>query len=122
MACGLFYDAHRAADDCHALLTLLDQELSHTSATVLADLLERAPRKTVRVWAQRSPFELKDILKRRNYRWNDGTDGRPKSWYRDVEEEMLESELRFLESEIYQLDIDIFRQEFTALDRYSARG
>ena len=90
--------------------------------TVLADLLERAPRKTVRVWAQRSPFELKDILKRRNYRWNDGTDGRPKSWYRDVEEEMLESELRFLESEIYQLDIDIFRQEFTALDRYSARG
>ena len=42
MACGLFYDAHRAADDCHALLTLLNQELSHTSATVLADLPERA--------------------------------------------------------------------------------
>jgi DNA polymerase-3 subunit epsilon len=87
----------------------------------LASLLERARRKTVRVWAQRAPFELKETLKRRNYRWNDGTDGRPKSWYRDIEEETLESELRFLESEIYQLDADIFRQEFTALDRYSNR-
>jgi DNA polymerase-3 subunit epsilon len=121
-ACGLFYDAHRAVDDCHALLALLDQELPHTSGTILADLLERARRKSVRVWAQHSPFELKEALKRRNYRWNDGTDGRPKSWYRDIDEETLESELRFLESEIYQHNVDIFQQGFTALDRYSSRG
>jgi DNA polymerase III, epsilon subunit and related 3''-5'' exonucleases len=121
-ACGLFYDAHRAVDDCHALLTLLTRDLSRTSTTVLADLLERARRKTVRVWAEGSPFELKGILKSRDYHWNDGTDGRPRSWYRDVGEETLESELRFLKSEIYQLNIDILRQEFTALDRYSWRG
>lgn len=121
-ACGLFYDAHRAVDDCHALLSLLTRDLSHTSTTVLADLLERARRKTVRVWAQGSPFELKDTLKRRNYHWNDGTDGRLKSWYRDIGEEMLEAELRFLKSEIYQLDIEIIWQEVTALDRYSCRG
>jgi len=118
---GLFYDAHRATDDCYALVTLLNQELPDAATTALASLLERARRKTVRVWAQRAPFELKETLKRRNYRWNEGTDGRPTSWYRDIEEETLESELRFLESEIYQLDADIFRQEFTALDRYSNR-
>lgn len=121
-ACGFFYDAHRAVDDCHALLSLLTRDLSHTSTTVLADLLERARRKTVRVWAQGSPFELKDTLKSRNYHWNDGTDGRLKSWYRDIGEEMLEAELRFLKSEIYQLDIEIIWQEVTALDRYSCRG
>jgi DNA polymerase-3 subunit epsilon len=120
-AYGLFYDAHRAADDCQALLTLLNLELPRASATILASLLERARRKTVRVWAQRAPFELKEALKRRTCRWNDGTDGRPKSWYRDIEEETLESELRFLESDIYQIDADILRQEFTALDRYSDR-
>ncbi|MBR0994532.1 3'-5' exonuclease [Bradyrhizobium japonicum] len=121
-ACGFFYDAHRAVDDCHALMTLLAQELSHNSTTVLAGLLERARRKTVRVWAQGAPFELKDTLKRRNYHWSDGTDGRPKSWYKDIEEEMLGAELRFLKSEIYQLEIEILRQEFTAIDRYSCRA
>jgi hypothetical protein len=30
-------------------------------------LLETARRKTVRVWAEQSPFELKDSLKRRGY-------------------------------------------------------
>lgn len=120
-SCGLFYDAHRAADDCHALLTLLDQELPRASTSVLACLLDRARRKMVRVWAQHSPFELKEVLKRRNYRWNDGTDGFPRAWYLDIEREMLDAELRFLESEIYQREVDIHCQEFTALDRYSTR-
>jgi DNA polymerase-3 subunit epsilon len=119
--CGLFYDAHRATDDCNALVTLLSQTLPRSSATVLSVLLRRARRKTVRIWALQSPFQLKDILKRRNYRWSDGADGRPKSWYLDVDEEQLEAELYFLRSEIYQCDIDIERQEFTALDRYSDR-
>lgn len=121
-SCGLFYDAHRAADDCHALLALMDQELPPSNATVLACLLERARRRTVRVWAQHAPFELKDVLKQRAYRWNDGTDGRPKSWYLDVEEEALDAELRFLENEIYQREVDVHRQVFTARDRYSNRA
>jgi DNA polymerase-3 subunit epsilon len=119
--CGLFYDAHRATDDCDALVALLSQALPRASATVLSVLLERARRKTVRIWALQSPFQLKDILKRRNYRWSDGADGRPKSWYLDVDEEEAEAELRFLRTEIYQHEIDIERQEFTALDRYSDR-
>jgi DNA polymerase III subunit epsilon len=93
-ACGLFYDAHRAVDDCFALLTLLEQSLPDAAKVALACLLERARRKTVRIWAEQSPFELREVLKRRNYRWNDGSDGRPKSWYLDVEEVALDAELR----------------------------
>jgi DNA polymerase-3 subunit epsilon len=103
---GFFHQAHRAVDDCHALLEVLALELPSTRSPALAVLLETARRKTLRVWAERSPFELKDSLKRRGYRWNDGSDGRPKSWYIDVDEAALEEEIAFLKAEIYLRDVE----------------
>jgi DNA polymerase-3 subunit epsilon len=102
---GFFHQAHRAVDDCHALLEILDFKLSATGAPALALLLETARKPTVRVWAEQSPFELKDSLKRRGYRWNDGSDGRPKSWFIDVDETALDDEIAFLRTEIYARDI-----------------
>jgi DNA polymerase-3 subunit epsilon len=83
---GYFHQAHRAVDDCHALLEILATELPPTGAPALALLLQTARKKAVRVWAEQSPFDLKDSLKRRGYRWSDGSDGRPRSWYIDVSE------------------------------------
>ncbi|WP_247448658.1 3'-5' exonuclease [Bradyrhizobium sp. 180] len=77
---GFFHQAHRAVDDCHALLEVLAFELPTTGSPALAVLLENARKPTIRIWAEQSPFDLKDSLKRRGYRWNDGSDGRPKSW------------------------------------------
>jgi DNA polymerase-3 subunit epsilon len=54
----------------------------------------------MRVWAEQSPFDLKDSLKRRGYRWSDGSDGRPRSWYIDVDESKLDDEIAFLRTEI----------------------
>jgi DNA polymerase III subunit epsilon len=76
---GFFHQAHRAVDDCHALLEILALELPTTGTSALAVLLEKARKKTVRVWAEQSPFDLKDALRRRGYRWSDGRDGRPRS-------------------------------------------
>ena len=118
---GYFHDAHRAIDDCHALLEILSRSLPGTSATALATLLEHARRKTVRIWAENSPFDLKDTLKARHYRWGDGTDGRPKAWYVDVDEDKREVELQWLKAEIYQRDVNLTCSEITALDRYSSR-
>jgi len=84
--------------------------------------LDRADRKTVRIWAQGSPYALKDSLKRRRYRWNDGTDGNPKSWYVDLDEEHRESELGYLRRESYQREVDILCREITARDRFSNRA
>jgi DNA polymerase III subunit epsilon len=119
---GFFHDAHRALDDCHATLEILGRELPGTSTTALAVLLDRARHKTFRIWAEHAPFELKDELKRRRYRWNDGTDGRPRSWHVDVEEEKIDAELQFLRREIYQREIYIDCREITALDRFSIRA
>jgi DNA polymerase-3 subunit epsilon len=84
-------------------------------------LLERARRKTWRIWAEQSPFELKDTLKKRGYRWSDGADGRPKAWFVDVAEESHANEIDFLKAEIYQRDVEPRVQPVTALDRFSTR-
>lgn len=118
---GLFHQAHRAVDDCHALLEVLDFALPTTGAPALALLLETARKPTVRVWAEQSPFELKESLKKRGYRWNDGTDGRPKSWYMDVCESSIDDELAFLKAEIYLRDVEPRTQILTAFTRFSAR-
>jgi DNA polymerase-3 subunit epsilon len=118
---GFFHQAHRAVDDCHALLEILAFQLPSTGMPALAILLEKARKKTMRVWAESSPFDLKDILKRRGYRWSDGSDGRPKSWYIDIDEGIVEDEIAFLRSEIYLRDIDPPLQTFTAFNRFSIR-
>jgi hypothetical protein len=57
---GFFHQAHRATDDCHALLEILALELPTTGTPALAVLLEQARKKTMRVWAEQSPFDLKN--------------------------------------------------------------
>jgi hypothetical protein len=94
---GFFHQAHRAVDDCHALLEVLALELPTTGTPALAVLLAQARKKTMRI----SPFDLKDTLKRRGHRWSDGSDGRPRSWYVDVDEIALDGEIAFLKTEIY---------------------
>jgi DNA polymerase-3 subunit epsilon len=119
---GFFHHAHRAVDDCHALLEILSFELPLAGAPALAVLLELARKRTMRVWAEQSPFDLKDVVKRRGYRWSDGSDGRPRSWYIDVGEDQLEDEIAFLRSEIYLRHLEPQVQTLTALTRFSVRA
>lgn len=117
---GLFHNGHRASDDCHALLEVLAAELPDGSGTGMKLLIDAAATESHRIWAERSPFEFMDILKGRGYRWNDGSDGRAKSWWTEVEANESDSELAFLRSEIYQRDIEIRVERLTAFDRYRA--
>ena len=119
---GFFHQAHRAVDDCHALLEILSVELPTTGTSALAVLLERARKKTMRLWAEQSPFDLKDVLKRRGYRWSDGADGRPRSWYVDLDESRLDDEIAFLRTDIYLRDVEPSVQTLTAFDRFSIRA
>jgi DNA polymerase-3 subunit epsilon len=118
---GFFHQAHRAVDDCHALLEILAHELPTTGAPALARLLETARKTTVRIWAEQSPFELKELLKRRGYRWSDGSDGRPRSWYTDVRESEVDDEIAFLKAEIYLREVEPRLQTMTAFTRFSTR-
>jgi DNA polymerase III subunit epsilon len=121
MKTGFFYDAHRAATDCHAGIELLSKPLPQSGNLALQTLLEEARTPTCRVWAENAPFDFKDLLRARGYRWNDGSDGRPKSWYGDIQETELEDELRYLRSEIFQREVDVPVVRISAFDRFSVR-
>ena len=118
---GLFHQAHRAIDDCRALIEILSGDVPRLNRSAFAILLERARRKTVRIWAEQSPFELKDLLKRRGYRWSEGADGRPRSWYIDVDEVAKDHEIDFLRKTIYLQDVDPRMQPVSAMNRFSIR-
>ena len=122
-AFGFFYKRHRALSDCHAIIQILREKLPNSGTSVLAKLLDAARQPTWRIWAIRSPFEAKDILKARGYRWNGGEDGRPKSWYRDVSVADRDDEIGFLSREIYRVEnIDLPVDRLTAFDRFSERA
>ncbi|OWV66112.1 DNA polymerase III subunit epsilon [Rhizobium sp. N122] len=115
---GYFHDGHRAVDDCHALLEILDREQGDGESP-FAELYRASQRSRIRIFAEHSPFEMKDHLKARGYRWSDGSDGRLKSWWIEVGEDDLDDELSYLRSEIYrwkEAEPPIVR--LTAFDRF----
>jgi len=118
---GYFHEGHRAVDDCFALLEVLAREVDGAPSTAFAELYEASQRSKVRIFAENSPFDMKDHLKARGYRWSDGSDGRPKSWWIEVGEETLEEELCYLRAEIYRYpDVDPPIKRLTAFDRFRA--
>jgi DNA polymerase-3 subunit epsilon len=99
---GWFYDAHRAQVDCHALLRVLSSPLqaeqSEGSSTGLQQLFKAAENARTVVKAFGSPFETKDKLKARGYRW----DAEARVWYTAVKSaEALDAEAEWLEAEVY---------------------
>ncbi|HEX4181943.1 MAG TPA: 3'-5' exonuclease [Caulobacteraceae bacterium] len=118
---GFFYERHRATHDCLAALELLARVHPVSGRTGLAQLLERARTPTWRIWAENSPFDLKDVLKTRGYRWNGEGTGAPRAWFIDVADDARLVEEAFLKTEIYRGDIDLLVKRVDAYDRYSDR-
>ncbi len=119
---GFFYDGHRAANDCLAAVELLGQPLPLSGDLALMKLLEAARRRSVQIYAENAPFELKDVLKGRGYRWNGEANGRPRAWWTEVDEAQVDAEMAFLEAEIYHGAGEAIARRLTALERFSDRG
>ena len=97
---------HRTFADCEAGMWLLTQTLPPPTAPSAA-LRETAATPTVRVWATSAPFEAKDQLRTRGYRWMAADrDGIPRLWWTDVAPPDLESEYGWL------ADVDVKRDRF----------
>lgn len=118
---GHFYDRHRAVNDCLAAIELLAKTLP-SGKRAMSQLLERARRPSWHIWAENAPFDFKDTLKARGYRWNGDGNSNPRAWYKDVEDDQRESELAYLREKIYQREIDLFVKRITALERFSVRA
>jgi DNA polymerase-3 subunit epsilon len=117
---GFFYERHRATHDCLAGIALLAKRYA-SGRTGLSQLLDQARKPIWRIWAENSPYELRDQLKARGYRWNGEGIGGPKAWFVDVAHEQRDTELEFLKAEIYRGEIDLLVRRIDAYDRFSAR-
>jgi DNA polymerase-3 subunit epsilon len=94
---GWFYDAHRAQVDCHALLQVLSSPLTD-GQTGLSRLLAGAGQTRYKLRATGAPFESKDKLKARGYRW----DGEGRVWWCSLaSDDLLDAECDWLRAEVY---------------------
>ena len=95
---GWFYDAHRAEVDCHALLAVLGTLLPASQRTGLAKVIAATQRPGYRLQATAAPFDAKDLLKARAYRWN----AELKVWHTLLDDEtQLQAECDWLKASVY---------------------
>ncbi|QDZ26572.1 3'-5' exonuclease [Noviherbaspirillum sp. UKPF54] len=116
---GLFYEAHRAEADCVALLEVLQQPLPKSGELALKAILKQSSEKSYRVFAIRSPFESKDLLKGRGYRW----DAERKCWHHTVTgAEAIKSEVAWLKDNVYDgRSVELEFEVLDGLTRFSSR-
>ena len=119
MQFGWFYDGHTALADCEACLALLAQTLPKSGRRVLEVVREVAQQTEHLICAIDAPFDEKDTLRDRGYRWRPAELKNGKVWWTTCLDR--EAEIEWLQSEIYRYEKDIPTQEVTALSRYSSR-
>jgi len=116
--CGFHFSGHRASVDCHALLEVLQSDLPQSGTKVFKMLLDKARSPDIKVWAINAPFDNKDKLKERAYRW----DGDRKTWYRTLANEDLAEEVDWLRTEVYaNRPFKLEHEKMDAYNRFTIR-
>lgn len=108
---GFFFDAHRAEEDCLALLEILQQRMPKSGELALKSLLDQSSLRSYKINATGAPFEAKDKLKSRGYKW----DAEQRVWHTTVAgDDAIIAEVAWLKPEIY--DGQNAALEFEVLD------
>ncbi|MSQ57992.1 MAG: DNA polymerase III subunit epsilon [Limnohabitans sp.] len=95
---GIFYEAHRAETDCWALLELLHRVLPQSQQPALLALLQTLNQAQTKLYATGAPFDSKNLLKARNYRWAPEI----KCWHKTMASETdLKAEFVWLRNKVY---------------------
>ncbi len=94
---GFFTDSHRALNDVDALLFLLSRKDRESGDPYLLELLQQAKKPSFQIFALSSPFDSKDLLKSRNYRW----DSAARTWWKEIDPGELAAETEWLENHVY---------------------
>lgn len=127
MRCGFFYDAHRAEADCMAMVELLKRcrpsEQEPEALAAFRQLLDACGKNSFKIWARSAPYERKDALAARGYRWSPGTEaGTEKAWWKSVSADEFDVELQWLADEVYEarkIRVPVDRED--AYNRFSVR-
>lgn len=127
---GFFFEGHRAVNDAQATLHVLSHNLPLSGHNIMQTLLNHARLNSRRFFAVQAPFDKKDDLKARGYRWLSDFQyrdsyGKMKKgvWSIAVPKAAIESEQAWLLDAIYQgkSTAALIHQDITAKNRYSQR-
>lgn len=115
---GFHYGGHRASIDCHALLEVLQCDLPGSGVKAMKALLANARENEVKVWALNAPFDNKDKLKARGYRW----EAERKTWSGLIPHANLPQEVDWLREHVYQgRSFKLELEKISALHRFTSR-
>ena len=115
---GFYFSGHRASMDCHALLEVLQSELPVSGVKALKMLLDKTRTADLKLWALNAPFESKDQLKKRSYRW----DAERKTWHKTIATEDLDREINWLRADVYgDRPFKLEQEQMDAYNRFSNR-
>jgi DNA polymerase-3 subunit epsilon len=115
---GFQFTGHRAVTDCQALLEVLQQPLPTSGSKAMQVMLQNASISDIQVSALGSPFDSKDVLKERNYRWN----ADKKVWAKRIQKESLANEVAWLKASVYAgKGFRLELEKINAMNRFSVR-
>ena len=117
---GFFYEGHRAEIDCLAVLEILAQPTPKSNTPGLKFLNEKKTSKEWTVFALKSKFETKDLLKARKYQW----DPKQNVWFTTVNNsDSMKIELEWLKKEIYNgKSVELGFEERDSYSKFSKRN
>lgn len=117
---GFFYEGHRSEIDCLAVLEILAKLTPKSQTPGLKMLLDQKLNKDWVVYALKSRFETKDILKARKYFW----DPKQNVWYTVVSgSESIKVEIEWLKKEVYKgQTIELGFEERDSYIKFSGRS
>jgi DNA polymerase-3 subunit epsilon len=115
---GFFNDSHRALNDADSLLFLLSLRDQQLQSPYFFELLNEARKPMVMLHANFAPFEVKDALRDRKYRWNP----QQKVWSKRLAKEELPNETVWLTEEVYRGTFRGQVEEIHAKDQFKHRS
>ena len=115
--CGGYHVPHRASDDVHALIRVLDHRLE-SGETVIRELIRNAARPNWLVEAPGTPFAMNAALRDRGYDWDKE---RRQRWRFVATREECESEIEWLVNDVYAGAREPVVTRMTWRERYALR-
>ncbi len=112
---GFFVDAHRAMNDVNGMLYLLSLPDETSGRPYFLELATNAARGSVLICADGSPFETKDLLRSKGYRW----DPERRSWCRAVYRDEFEAEREWLTKNVYRGNFAGFTREIPLKEQFA---
>jgi len=112
---GFYYESHRAMSDVDALIHLVTHDIEGSSRASM-ELLKNASKPSYTIAALNSPFETKDLLKARMYRWNPVK----RYWWKKISFEEVETEKEWMADTIYNGIFQGRVEEISITDKYKS--